>query len=147
MVGDFYRTLGGILELLSISDYHKKYRATAYIESQIIPAVSKKQYRIYWSKDSCPIAFVSWAWVSLKTWETLSNSTKGLNIDEWNNGEILYFNDFISPYGDAKKVVKDLKKNVFPGSCSARSLRRLGGGKISKVNVWKNLKVARSPTE
>lgn len=91
------------------------------------------QYRIYYNSKNLPIAFVSWASLSDMVSEKYEKGDYLLQDNEWNSGENLWLIDFISPFGNPKKVFLDLYNNVFGHKKSAKFIRRNLNGSFRKV--------------
>lgn len=122
--------IGEITSLLMLSPVHRKFQVRD-IADIILPAVDLGQYRIYRNTKKQPIAFVTWGYFDEKTEAEYLNGKTVLSKNELKSGNILYMLDFIAPYGHAKKVVNDLRNNVFPNS-EAKSLHFLEQGKHRK---------------
>lgn len=84
--------------------------------SWILPAIHFNQFRIYRSGKR-PIAWISWARMSQEDSDAYSVATGDFDfkISTWTSGEVIWFIDYIAPFGHAKKIAYDLKRNVFPG--------------------------------
>ncbi|MEL7341974.1 MAG: hypothetical protein AAGM67_15945, partial [Bacteroidota bacterium] len=58
---------------------------------------------------------------------------------EWNTGNIVFINDFISPNVPALKIVRMLKdERVFGETYSLTSFRRHMDASVRRVNRWTN---------
>jgi cytolysin-activating lysine-acyltransferase len=55
-----------------------------------------------------------------------------LSEAELQSGDLIYFTDFIAPYGHTRKIAHDIKHNVFPGS-AGKSLRFTEQGKLKRI--------------
>jgi len=77
---------------------------------------------------------VTWAWLSDEVRDDIHKSGRVLSKQEWKSGDNLFFNDFVTPYGHLKEVIRDLK-NLFPNEI-ATSLRRHQDSSVRKVNRW-----------
>jgi cytolysin-activating lysine-acyltransferase len=122
--------IGEITSLLLLSPVHRKFQVRD-IADIILPAIDLGQYRIYRNAKRQPIAFVTWGYFDEKTEQEYLNGKTVLSEKELKSGDILYMLDFIAPYGHAKKVINDLRSNVFPNS-EAKSLHFIEQGKHRK---------------
>lgn len=124
--------MGEILYLMSASSVHKYFRVVD-ITNNILPAIELNQYRIY-RNSSRPVGFVSWAYFSDELEKKYTNYPTILKLEEWKSGNNLFLIDFIAPFGHAKKIIRDLKDNIFPDRTSAKGLRFKEPGKLHKVS-------------
>lgn len=122
--------IGEVTSLLLLSKVHRKYQIRD-IADIILPAIDLGQYRIYRNAQKQPVAFVTWGYFDEKTEAEYLNGKTVLSKSELKSGDILYMLDFIAPYGHAKKVINDLRSNVFPNS-EAKSLHFIEQGKHRK---------------
>ncbi|HHL20053.1 MAG TPA: toxin-activating lysine-acyltransferase [Aliiroseovarius sp.] len=98
----------------------------------------------YRSLGAIPTAMATWAWLSEETERDVHATGRALNEDEWNCGKRLFFNDWITPYGNIREVLHDMTHNTFPNEV-ATSLRRNPDGSVRRINRWTgvNLRKAR----
>ncbi len=130
-----YMQLGIIYELLAYSSTHNSFRAGRYINLQCIPPLLLQQFQIYFSEKGEAIAFVTWGWVTSNTRKEIIEKSRNIEVDEWDKGEFLLFNDFVAPMGGIKTIISDLTTNMFP-RYKAFSVRRNRNGTVRKVNHW-----------
>ncbi|MCP4071060.1 MAG: toxin-activating lysine-acyltransferase [Hyphomicrobiales bacterium] len=128
--------VGYALELLSLSPYHSQMEPREYIKFHILPPIWWSQIRIYVNTDGIPTALVTWAWLSQKTQADILATDRMLEPHEWNCGNLLFLNDWITPYGNARSVARDMMRKVFPGVSMASSIRRKLDGSVRRVNRW-----------
>ena len=121
-----HNLLGEITSLLLLSKVHRKYQVRD-IADVILPTINLNQFRIYRDKNKQPIGLVTWGYFNEATEREYLSGKSVLSEKELTSGDILYFLDFIAPYGHAKKIIKDLRENVFPTS-EAKSLHFLEQG-------------------
>lgn len=122
----FNLLLGEITSLLLLSKVHRKFQVRD-IADIIIPTINLNQFRIYHNKNKQPIGLVTWGYFDEKTEQEYLSGKTVLSGKELKSGDILYMLDFIAPYGHAKKIVKDLRENIFPNS-EAKSLHFIEQG-------------------
>lgn len=109
--GRLYRSIGQILYLLAHSQYHSKQCTIAYVRNEILPALNSGQCVIYANDSGRPIGFVSWALLSEKVASEVASTGRGVNEDEWISGRHLYINDFVAPFGNARRIATDVKQH------------------------------------
>jgi len=132
MTTNFYSSVGQAIALLAASPYHQQFALESYLRIEIIPAIEQDLTLIYQTENGTPYALVTYAWVSAAVLYELKTTGRALRKDEWRSGETLFINDFIVPYGDIKKVMKNLCGEVFADHI-AFSLRRDMDGNVRKV--------------
>ena len=79
---------------------------------------------------------VTWARIENELQDDLHRSGRTLKSYEWNCGNQIFINDLITPYGDARNVIKEMTLNVFPNAKMATSIRRNNDGSIRRINKW-----------
>lgn len=132
---DCYASVGYALELLSRSDYHGKFSLGTYFRTEILPAIWSGQARFHVTAEGVPTALVTWAWINPGVESALHETGRSLSEDEWNCGDKLFCNDWITPYGNIREVVHDMTQVVFPNAF-ATSLRRRPDGSVRRINRW-----------
>ncbi|WFE75758.1 toxin-activating lysine-acyltransferase [Roseinatronobacter sp. S2] len=131
----FNPSAGYALELLAQSPYHGKHQLGDYFRTEILPALWSGQCRFYVTEDGVPAAMVTWAWLSAEVEREVHASGRALSHEEWNCGDRLFFNDWITPYGNIREVAHDMTHNIFPDQ-TATSLRRNMDGSVRRVSRW-----------
>lgn len=144
---DFYTSMGFAAELLHASEYHKKLSLGEFFCDAVLPPLSQYQAHFVIDSKGRPTAFVTWAWVSPEVEKELHVTGRYLLRNEWNCGPCLFFNDWITPYGNIRDVVRHMTENVFPNE-SATSIRRYPDGRVRRICRWTgaNLRPKRFPT-
>lgn len=132
---DHYAGVGYALELLATSEYHRQFPLGAYFRTEILPALWRGQVRFYLTDDSFPTALVSWAWISDAVEREIHRTGRPLADGEWDCGDRLFFNDWITPFDNVREVLRDMTHNVFPNQ-AATSLRRNPDGSVRRINRW-----------
>lgn len=130
----FYRLFGHVIELLSVSNYHKNMKLFVYFWREFLPPYLLGQIRLYVSECDKPIAMVSWAKVSEDIENRLKRTGSSLGKDDWCSGARYFFNDIIAPYNNLRQVVQDVRQNVLPEGTVAIALRRRPDGSVRKVS-------------
>ncbi len=143
---DQYASAGFALELLAQSPYHKQHELGGYFWSEILPALWANQARFYLTKDSLPSAMVTWAWLTEEVEQEVHTTGRALAHDEWNCGDRLFFNDWITPYNNTRAILHDMTHNIFPDQV-ATSLRRNQDGTVRRINRWTGVNLRQTGAE
>ncbi len=130
--------IGEIVSLMLCSKLHRKYFIND-IGSVVFPAIHFNQFRIYKDKNKAPIAFITWAFLSDEVEKKYLTGNYHLKPEDWKSGENGWVIDFIAPFGHAKKVIDDLKNNVFV-DVEGKALRMDSDFKIKKIMKLKGRK-------
>ncbi|CUH80085.1 toxin-activating lysine-acyltransferase [Tropicibacter naphthalenivorans] len=141
---DVYASAGFALELLARSRYHKQYPLNTYFHTEIFPALRRGQSRVYLTEQGVPTAMVTWAWLSEEVQQEVHSTGRALRAAEWTCGDRLFFNDWITPYGNIREVLHDMLHVVFPDTAEATSLRRNQDGSVRRINRWTGINVRRA---
>ena len=139
---DEYASAGFALELLAQSPYHKRHKLGDYFRTEILPALWVNQARFYLTEEGVPTAMVTWAWLNKEVEKDVHETGRSLTHDEWQCGDRLFCNDWITPYNNIREVLHDMKNNIFPNHI-ATSLRRNQDGSVRRINRWTNVKSQR----
>lgn len=143
---DYYASTGFALELLAQSPYHKQHKIGDYFRTEILPALWVNQARFYLTEEGIPTAMVTWAWLNEDVQEEVHATGRALTRDEWKCGDRLFFNDWITPYNNIRKVLHDMTHNIFPDQI-ATSLRRNRDGSVRRINRWTGVNLRRAEEE
>ncbi len=138
---DYYATIGGILHLLQQSPYHRRHAVGPYIKDEILPAVHGGQYRLFFSAEGATVALLTWAWITKPIEQDIHQTGRALFFDEWQSGERLFFNDFICPFSNPLKLIKNELKGVFKDVKRASAIRRGPDGQVKRISIWRNARV------
>ena len=134
---ELYSGVGYALELLARSENHRDFPVKRYLEVEILPPLHLGQARFYLTPDGLPTGLASWAFIDLDTEQSILETGRALAFHEWRCGDRLFFNDFLAPYGTAREIISDLRRNIFPGR-RATSVRRHADGALRSVKHWKS---------
>lgn len=141
---------GEIVWLLAQSSLHKSWSIEGVLK-WVSPAMSLRQYRLY-HRDGKPVGYVSWAKLSPEVESRFALHPRTLQPREWNSGDRWWLIDFVAPFGDAKTMIRDIRKTQFPeGQARALRLDKSGDGLriayFHGVDVSRNIKTfKRQPT-
>ena len=133
---DALTALGMAIAQLATSSYHQQFKLSHYLPVEILPPLCINQTRSYVTQAGEPSAMVTWAWLSQDVEQQIHKTGCSLEDGEWASGHLLFFNDWISPYSNMRKVYLDMKRNIFPHVTNASSLRRKINGGVRKINHW-----------
>lgn len=132
---DYYASVGYALELLARSEYHRQFSLGSYFRVEILPAFWCGQVRFYLTPEGVPTAMVTWARLTPEVQTEVHATGRALAGKEWTGGDRLFFNDWITPYGNTREVLHDMTHNIFPNEI-ATSLRRNQDGSVRRINRW-----------
>ena len=130
-----YRDLGRAIDLLRQSEYHRIFDVGFYVRTHILPPLRFGQYRIYCNKFSQPTSMVTWARLNQRVKEELIETDRALFDHEWNCGNIIFFNDWVSPFGDTRKIASELGKTLFKDD-EGFSFMRYRNGQKRRIYNW-----------
>ncbi|MET0100888.1 MAG: toxin-activating lysine-acyltransferase [Sedimenticola sp.] len=127
-----HRLLGEMVSLMLQSTLHRSYLIND-IGAVILPAINANQFRVYRSEKG-PVGFVTWAWLTEPVEKKYVSGKYNLRPEDWAGGDRGWVIDFIAPFGHTKKIVHDLKHNVFPDEIG-KAIRIGSDGKVK--GIWK----------
>jgi cytolysin-activating lysine-acyltransferase len=140
---DYFASVGYALELLAQSPYHRQHKLGDYFGTEVLPALWAGQCRFYVTQEGAPTAMVTWAWLSKDVEHDILASGRALSHREWTCGDRLFFNDWITPYGNIREVAHDMTHNIFPDQI-ATSLRRNMDGSVRRINRWTGVNIRKT---
>lgn len=123
--------LGSITWLMMQSPLHKSYTLRE-LESRILPSLMHDQFR-YYQIDGQPVGFLNWAWLSEDIEAQYQTGEYQLLFPEWKGGDRLWYPEFIAPFGHARHIVKDIRKNIFTKGTPAKALRVDAEGNLRSI--------------
>lgn len=132
---DYFASVGYALELLAQSPYHRQHKLGDFFRTNVLPPLWEGQCRFYLTEAGIPSAMITWSWLSEEVQRDVHATGRDLLRNEWNCGDRLFCNDWITPYGNIREVVHDMTHNVFPDHV-ATSLRRNMDGSLRRVYRW-----------
>lgn len=87
----------------------------------LLPVIKEQQYVLAF-KDNKPVFFMSWAWFDEDAEHRyLTQHHLMLKETDWRSGNRMWVIDWITPFGDAHKMMSLVLNELFPDHC-ARSL-------------------------
>ncbi|CNH22729.1 cytolysin-activating lysine-acyltransferase rtxC [Yersinia frederiksenii] len=104
--------IGGVMLLTRHSPLHLLYSVSEW-QQRIVTSLLLNQFRYYETKNGKPIAFCNWALLSNDNLAALISGERDININDWQSGDNLFFPEMIAPYGHARLIATDLRRNIF----------------------------------
>lgn len=106
--------LGEICWLFARTPSHRYFFMTD-IEWLVLPAVMKRQFRIYRNESGQPIGVVLWAKLSEEAEQRLNAGASRLRPSDWDSGDRHWIIDVVDLSGGqrAQAMIDDMKGSVF----------------------------------
>lgn len=82
------------------------------LEWLVIPALMTRQFQL-WRRNGRPVGFASWATVSDEVEQRMKSGMPKLRPDEWQSGDRAWLVDMVAPFGNADRLLADLKQRSF----------------------------------
>ncbi len=133
---DAFAAIGLAMHHLAWSSYHRNFVLSYYLPVEIFPALKLGQLETFVLEDGTPVGLVTWARLSKVSETEILATGRALKECEWRNGTNLFFNDWITEQYSFRRIVSELRRNVFPNEF-ASSLRRNKTGSVRRINRWK----------
>lgn len=130
---DQQRILGAVVRLAQYSEFHRHYSLGAFV-SRFGTAIHRNRFRCLANEREELLAFCAWTFINADTLDRVLNQGHDPEPDEWCDQGTLFFKEFIAPFGHARLLVSDLRRNIFPNTVGrAYGLRgRLGSVMVSE---------------
>lgn len=116
------------------SDFHREMPLDQVL-SWLATPIQLGQYLMFADNDKV-IGFITWAWLDEKTEEKLMNWER-FDPSDWVSGKILWFIDYVAPFGHSKEIRKYLRHEVFKDQAVAKC-RRGKDPKNKRSIVWRS---------
>jgi cytolysin-activating lysine-acyltransferase len=131
-----FENLGKISFLWTHSKLHVEWPCKLFSQ-YVCPPVSLRQYLVLDDSLGNPLAYVSWAYLNVKSEAKYILNPHSLSLEDWNSGDRLWLTDFISPFHKSftDELIKELRSNLFQKSI-ARSLRVKHGSSVAKIHTY-----------
>ncbi|MBU3602155.1 toxin-activating lysine-acyltransferase [Polynucleobacter sp. AM-25C3] len=132
----FFSNLGKIAYLWGCSNLHKDW-PVHLIRQYVQPALELNQYLILEGSNGIPLAYISWACLSIEAEVKYLENPHSIGAEEWNGGNRIWFMDLVSPFDQkyTNEIIRRLRSTIF-SKVVARSLRIKLGSKTSKVAFY-----------
>ncbi|MGE4665264.1 toxin-activating lysine-acyltransferase [Yersinia enterocolitica] len=108
---EIQKIIGGVMLLTQRSPLHRAYFVSEWFQ-QIYPAIILNQFRYYEDERGNPLAFCNWAFLSKKNMNEILSGERDIRKEDWQSGSNMFFPEMIAPYGHAKMMVNDLRRNI-----------------------------------
>ncbi|MEX1826832.1 toxin-activating lysine-acyltransferase [Luteibacter sp. CQ10] len=131
-----YTQLGKLVSVMAKNDAYCQY-PVACISLWLEPAVYVEQAHFFEDINGLVVGYVTWAWLTAEAEHRLLNDRDVIfHLSEWNEGDRLWFLDFVVLNGDVKGCIREAMA-LFPSGQSARSLRRTEAGEVRSLTSWR----------
>jgi len=130
-----FKIIGEVASLMIGSDLHISYNLYD-LRNIFIHAIDCDQFRIYHNKKGLPIGFVCWAFLSEEIEKLYIAGKYKLKPQDWNSGNNGWIIEFIAPFGHAKKIVSDLRDNIFPTKKGKALIFSKDFRKLKVINIF-----------
>jgi cytolysin-activating lysine-acyltransferase len=127
--------LEAVVNLSRHSLLHQQYSLRDFNE-RILASLNLNQHRLYFI-GAKPIGFVNWAWLDDETAARMASGSYNLRPHEWSCGPHLWIPELLAPYGHTRKIIRDLRNNVFAKGTLARAVRVNAKGEFSSLARYK----------
>jgi cytolysin-activating lysine-acyltransferase len=105
--------LGPVMWLYA-RDPAKRWTFVADQDWLLLPPLVLDQCKLY-VKQEIPWAYCSWAMVSDAVHERLKSGVTSIAPTEWQSGPHCWLIDFTTPFGEAEKILEDLRTTALKG--------------------------------
>ncbi|EFC4527787.1 TPA: toxin-activating lysine-acyltransferase [Escherichia coli] len=132
--------VGKVAWLWGCSSLHKSWPISIF-HNNVLPAIIHKQY-VLLMKNDYPVAWCSWANLSLENEAKYIMDTNSLVADDWISGDRKWFIDWIAPFGHTSELYMHMREH-YPHSLfrairvsqqtSTGKVTEFHGGKIDKT--------------
>jgi len=120
--------LDHVIHLMSQSDVHKNWNMEQ-VSRIIIPPVNSMQ-NIGLFRNNQLHDWVSWGFTDREKADMFLDGSYRLQVEDWRSGNVLIFADFITPFGDARKLYRKCR-DLFPDYPKAEWRRHKKSRRIS----------------
>ena len=81
--------------------------------SMVWPAIVNRQFLMARNSQHQPLAYVSWARFDAEREKKYLANPTGLDPEDWDSGDRLWFIDWVSPFGGARVIAKKMETEMF----------------------------------
>lgn len=118
-----------VLKVLKDSEYHRNYSREDIIRTIVAPIKNKKALGV--TEDGELKSILTWAFLNEEQVEGYLNKTRKLRATDFEQDEgELWFIDFIAPYGNVKKIIREYQEEfspLYPDIQTGKMFRRAKG--------------------
>ena len=106
---DQFLAIGYAAALCSVTRSHQD-EFTQRLVALLQPAITVRQFIVYFNDDDAPVGFVAWALLTDAVLSTCQRDTSYLlHWSEWNEGSLRCIVDSVAPYGDVRQMIQDFE--------------------------------------
>lgn len=91
--------------------------------AMILPALTRRQLRVYIDDSGNPMGFIAWAFVGDSQLHRFETGDTTLEQEEWSSGARLILLHIVAPFGGARAIVRDFKQSVAKGPQGALRIK------------------------
>lgn len=129
----FATPLGLMARILAASPSHSRFNLRQHISEILIPAISHRQFEIFFDQRGDPVGYVVWATVTSDVEDRfLGQALWRIHISEWNDEGKLWIIDFAAPYGHGFFIIKKLLESTLSKYSTCRFARIKGNRIVAK---------------
>ena len=96
---DFNLKLGMALTMSSYAGYFDDKEFGSVVRYHLIPPLDAGQWLFVCDQEFVVRAMVTWALLDSETFEDIRETKRPMELDEWNTGDIMFFDNVIGPNG------------------------------------------------
>jgi cytolysin-activating lysine-acyltransferase len=120
-------------------------RSTSYqhypincLSAWVEPAIMLKQIKFFFDRHGHPIGYLTWAYLTEDVENRMFRDPKFLlHVSEWNEGDRLWFLDFLAPTGFGSLILRHIRDDMFSTFKEARSVHYNSDGTIRSKSLWR----------
>lgn len=106
------QTTGNIIRVLG--DCERKFFKIASMTSQLMSAINLGQVHLIYNRRGNPLGYLAWSFITEQVLAQLKKDPLYiLHFSEWNEGDIVYLFDVVSPYGYTKELLHSFRIENF----------------------------------
>ena len=130
------KLIGDIVLLMAASKVHREFPIVDVMDV-VLPPIDLDQFRIYHNAQNVPIGLVCWGFFDEDVLKRYLSGDVVLTHEEWSKGKTLVFTDLIAPYGHAKRIVQELRADIFPKETGYSIRFDVRGKPRKKLRLWR----------
>ena len=112
----------------------------------IEPPILLRQAAFFINQQGTPAGYVTWAYLTPEVEARLLGDPQfALHLSEWQEGENVWIMDLAAPHGQARPMLRQLARDIFPHTPRLHYIRRSSDGRIRKRISLKNPYHAAAP--
>jgi len=108
------------------------------LNTLLLPAIRHRQF-IIGNEQGRPVFYASWCWFNEEAEQRyLDNPAVSLPAADWNSGDRLWFQDWVTPFGHSARLARLLQRHLF-ADCSARALYHRGDERGLRIKHFQGI--------